>query len=221
MAQDLGGGRRAQIFAALVAITLPIGVTQATAGKNGWVEALWLLSLACLSRAAASERALPSRANVVLALAALGLGLMTKLTSWLFAGPIAVVAAARMIRSAGASWRAMVAPVALGIVVVCALTFPFLARNISVYGNPVVDPVARARSGLTYVTPAVIVSNVVRNAFFQLGTGDLDVIGREARDSQLPADDPPTLVLDERPNVVEDAVMGLGPDTEPPEPARR
>ena len=33
------------------------------------------------------------------------------------------------------------------------------------------------------------------------------MIGREARDSQLPADDPPPLVLDDRPNVVEEAPL--------------
>jgi 4-amino-4-deoxy-L-arabinose transferase-like glycosyltransferase len=170
VAQDLGGGRRAQIFAALVAITLPIGVTQATAGKNGWVEALWLLSFTCFSKAAAERFPVPSRASVVAAFAALGLGLMTKLTSWLFAGPIAVVAAVRLLRLRGVAWRTLAAPAALGFVVACALTFPFLARNVSIYGNPVVDPVARARSGLTYVTPATITSNAIRNAFMQLGT---------------------------------------------------
>jgi hypothetical protein len=170
VAEDLGGGRRAQIFAALVAITLPIGVTQATAGKNGWVEALWLLSFTCLSGAAASHRIAPSRGNVVAAIAALALGLMTKLTSWLFAGPMAVVAVIRVLRLPGGEWRTLFQPAAIGIVVGCALTVPFLARNVSVYGHPVVDPVARKRSGLTYVAPETIVSNAIRNAFYQLGT---------------------------------------------------
>jgi 4-amino-4-deoxy-L-arabinose transferase-like glycosyltransferase len=170
VAQDLGGGRRAQIFAALVAITLPIGATQATAGKNGWVEALWLLSFTCFSHAATQRFAAPSRRNLVAACAALGLGLMTKLTSWLFAGPIAVMAVVRLLRLPRAAWRAIATPAAVGLVVACALTFPFLARNVSIYGNPVVDPVARARSGLTYVTPATITSNAIRNAFMQLGT---------------------------------------------------
>ncbi len=42
---------------------------------------------------------------------------------------------------------------------------------------------------------------------FEVGTGDLDMIGREARDSQLPADDPPALVLDERPHVIQEATL--------------
>lgn len=170
VAQDLGGGRRAQIFAALVAISLPIGATQATAGKNGWVEALWLLSFTCFSHAATERFTVPSRRNFVAAFAALGLGLMTKLTSWLFAGPVAVVALVRLLRIPGVAWRTLAAPAAVGIVVACALTLPFLARNASIYGNPVVDPVARTRSGLTYVTPATITSNAIRNAFMQLGT---------------------------------------------------
>ncbi|MCA1789206.1 MAG: glycosyltransferase family 39 protein, partial [Thioalkalivibrio sp.] len=170
VAQDLGGGRRAQIFAALVAITLPIGITQATAGKNGWVEALWLLSLTCVSRAATSDQMVPSRGSIVAVFAALALGLMTKLTSWLLAGPIAIAAAVRVIRLPGAARRTLALPAAIGVVIACALTFPFLARNVSVYGNPVVDPVARARSGLTYISPATIASNAVRNAFYQFGT---------------------------------------------------
>lgn len=169
VARDLGGGRRAQIFAALVAVALPIGATQATAGKNGWVEALWLLSAACFSRAWASDRGTPSRESVLAAFAALSLGMTTKLTSWMFAGPVAIAAAARLLRLPGAAWRPLLAPAAIGFVVVCALTFPFLARNVLVYGS-VVDPVARARSGLPYLAPETVVSNMVRNAFWQLGT---------------------------------------------------
>jgi 4-amino-4-deoxy-L-arabinose transferase-like glycosyltransferase len=176
LARDLGGGRRAQILAAFVVVTLPIGITQATSGKNGWVEALWLLSLACFSGAAAPRGAQAfARGRTITAFAALGLGILTKLTSWLFAGPVVVVAIVRALRTPGLPLHSLAISAAAGGLLVCALTLPFLARNVSVYGNPVVDPVARERSGLTLVTPAVVVSNVLRNSFFQFGTGSASV----------------------------------------------
>ena len=168
VARDLGGGRRAQIFAPVFALTLPIGVTQASSGKNGWVEAVWLLALAHYGGAAAPrDRRLPSSAAILAAFAALGLDLMTKITSWVFALPIAVFAAVRAFRKGE---RRLLLPVLSGMALACALTFPFLTRNISVFGNPVADPVFRASDGLEHVTPSIVLSNMVRNAFYQFGT---------------------------------------------------
>lgn len=168
VARDLGGGRRAQIFAPLFALTLPIGITQASSGKNGWVEAVWLLALAHFSGAAASRNSeIASPGAILAAFAALALDLMTKITSWIFALPIALLAAARAFRRGG---RRFPGPALAGIVLACALTLPFLIRNVSVFGNPVADPVFRASDGLEHVTPSIVLSNMVRNALFQFGT---------------------------------------------------
>ncbi|HXC50025.1 MAG TPA: hypothetical protein VN634_04015 [Candidatus Limnocylindrales bacterium] len=171
LARDLGGNRRAQLFAAVFAVTLPIGITQASSGKNGWVEALWLLSLAHFGGlAGARGSAAPSQASVVCAFAALGLELMTKITSWLFAAPVVALALIRWIRSPGRTLRHLAMPAVAGTVLVCALVLPYLGRNFAIYGHPLADPVYRAKDGIAQITPASIASNVVRNAFFQLGT---------------------------------------------------
>ena len=164
VARDLGGGRHAQILAAVVAVTLPIGVTQASSGKNGWVETLWLVSLVHFG--ATSLRA-GSFGHVVAACAALGLALMTKISSWLFAPPLVALAVLQVFRTRGG---VDVRPVAIGAVIAAALVLPYLGRNLFVYGHPLVDPVYRSRSGLGHVSPAVVASNVVRNAAVQLGT---------------------------------------------------
>jgi 4-amino-4-deoxy-L-arabinose transferase-like glycosyltransferase len=171
LARDLGGSRRAQIFAAVFAVTLPIGVTQATSGKNGWVEALWLLALAYFGNAVARRGQQSSlRSNIIAAFAALGLELMTKITSWLFTPPLVILSAVRAFGMPRTAYRRLVAPVVVGSFLVCALIFPYLARNLSVYGNPLADPVFRSEDGLNHVTPAIVASNVIRNAFFQFGT---------------------------------------------------
>ena len=113
----------------------------------------------------------PSQSNIVAAFAALGLELMTKITSWLFAAPVVILAFLCAFLSPRTAYRRLVAPVVVGSFLVCALIFPYLARNLSVYGNPLADPVFRSRDGLNHVTPAIVASNVMRNAFFQFGTG--------------------------------------------------
>ncbi|MGH9442676.1 MAG: glycosyltransferase family 39 protein [Thermoanaerobaculia bacterium] len=168
VARDLGGGRRAQIFAGLFAATLPIGIAQATSGKNDWVAAFWLLALVHFS-GAAKPRGLgtPSAAGIVAACAAAGLEVMTKVTAWFFALPMIVLA---VLRGRGVKPRKALGPLAAGLFLAGALVFPFLARNLAVFGSPVADPGQRANLGVKAVTPSDVASNAVRNAVFQFGS---------------------------------------------------
>jgi hypothetical protein len=174
VARDLGGGRRTQIFAAVFALTLPIGITQASSGKNGWVEALWLLSLVHFSGASGGRaRTAPTRSTVFAAFAALGLELMTKPSAWVFAPPfvvLAILGAARARRAAGRQLATLPVPVVAGMVLVCALVVPYVARNLSTFGDPLADPFIQPSARVERITPAAVVSNVVRNAAFQFGT---------------------------------------------------
>ena len=175
LARDLGGGRRAQIFAAVFAITLPIGITQASSGKNGWVETMWLLSLAHFSGVfAAGAHDAPSSRNTVAAFAAFGLEAMTRITGWLFAAPLILIAVLRTLRNPPAN-RRLLAPVAAGVAIVCALCGPYVARNLEIYGHPLSDSYYREHGGLQKVSPALVLSNVVRNAAFQFGTSSEEV----------------------------------------------
>ncbi len=171
VARDLGGRVRAQIFAAAFTLTMPMGLTQATAGKNGWVETLWLLALVhfCITAAWNSPRP-PKPGEVVAAFAALGLALMTKVTSWFFAFPFVLLTLLPVFRISSSARRHLVAPVAIGIALVCAINAPYLARNVSIYGNPVAGPATLSKNGLGFVTPGIVVSNALRNAAAQFGT---------------------------------------------------
>jgi 4-amino-4-deoxy-L-arabinose transferase-like glycosyltransferase len=168
VARDLGGGRRAQIFAAVFAVTLPIGITQATSGKTDWVEAFWLLAMVHFSGAASRNRQdRPSRGGVVLAAAALGLAISTKVTAWVFAPAFLLAAVARTPRT---KLRGLIAPAVAGVVLVAAMTAPYLQRNLAVFGKGLSDPRFDADNGIARITPSTVVSNAIRNAMFQFGT---------------------------------------------------
>jgi hypothetical protein len=169
VARDLGGSRRAQIFAAVLVLTLPIGIAQASSGKNGWVESLWLLSLVHFGGWFLRGRRAP--AHAVAAFVALGLQLATKISAWLFAPPFVVWAVVRALRNPAIEWRQLLIPAMAGSALVLAIAGPYLLRNASLYGHPLVDPVYRAKNELELLTPGSVASNLVRNAAFQLGTG--------------------------------------------------
>lgn len=169
VARDLGGGRRAQLLAATFAITLPIGITQATSGKNDWVAAFWLLVFVHFllrARRAGVEGTAPHRA-LAAAGAALGLALLTKATTWLFAPPVGLAVLALTPRRA---LRRLAASAAAGLVLALAVNAPHWWRNLSLYGDPLTDPTLRREYRVERVTPATIASNVLRNATLQLGT---------------------------------------------------
>jgi hypothetical protein len=164
VARDLGGSRSAQLFTALFALTLPIGVTQASSGKNGWVEALWLLALAHFSGAA--------KPSILKSAALVGLELATKVTAWFFAFPVLLLA---VFRIPVATLRRRAGEAFGGVFLLGALVTPFLARNFAVFRHPLADPAFRSGMGIVRVTPAVVLSNAIRNCAFQFGTSRPEV----------------------------------------------
>ena len=167
--EHLGGDRRAQILAAAVAVTIPIGVVQASGTKNDYVAAFWLTCLAvfvlALNRQPGGAR---MAGGVVLTGGALGLALLTKASAYLFAAPLVVwMCLARLRRDGGKAW-----PVLLGLAIVAAATNAgHLTRNLERSGlplGPVRDgPFENANASLGVRST---LSVAVRNAGLHLGT---------------------------------------------------
>jgi len=84
IARELGAASRGQILSALIAVTVPMGVLQATSTQTDYVETLWLCSFIyfflCWRRALAWR-------YVLLEAASLGLAISTKGTAGIFAVP--------------------------------------------------------------------------------------------------------------------------------------
>ena len=178
LARELGGGPRAQACAALFCATLPIGILEASSTLIDYTVALWLV---CQTVALLRWRARPSSLAAGLEVgAALGLALLTKGTSYLFAPPLIV---------ALAPWRSIRGP-ALKPALACGLlalllNAPHYARNLETFGGPL-GPSAPGR-GQTLddqqqllsarFGPEVLAFNLVWNVGLHLGTPSAAING--------------------------------------------
>jgi hypothetical protein len=157
----LGGDRRQALLGAWLAVCLPMAYVEASNAKNDLQEALWitlLLREVVLARRAGAvwERGAAIRTGLVL-----GLAVLTKSTSFLYAPPLIVVGVL--------AWRRVDAPLvwrraATAALVAMLLSTPFFARNIAWYGTPLGEH--RAEDGGHQqnegLTPAIFVSNALR-----------------------------------------------------------
>jgi hypothetical protein len=168
LAKELGGNRLSQLFAAVFAATIPMGVLQSSSTQNDYAASFWLVCFVYFSIALMRREQIHWR-YVWAAGLSLGLAVLTKGTAYIFAAPFAVwigCALARKFRAQ--SWKpALVAGAAC-----LALNAGHYARNLDLFGFPI-GPVAKDSLGkLTndVVRPATIVSNLARNVALHLGT---------------------------------------------------
>ncbi len=166
-AARLGAGRRAQLLAAAFAVSLPMGILQASSSQNDYVTAAWAVCLAyfCLRLSLQSEFSWPDLGFAALAA---GLGVLTKGTFFVFALPfLAGLGAALWLKFRP---KVFFQAILAGGLVVAALNAGFWSRNLATYGS-LTGP-EKAMTGL--VNQAFgwqpLVSNLVRNATLQLGT---------------------------------------------------
>ncbi len=88
IARELGSARRGQIFSALAAMTIPIGILQASSTEDNWITAFWLLCFLYWLL-----RLLKTKADlfIIAALgASLGLAALCKATTYVFALPFLI-----------------------------------------------------------------------------------------------------------------------------------
>ncbi len=165
-AKLLGAGRKGQLAAAAFAISIPIGLMEATSTQNDYVAGLWLTILAVFVLYACKEEA--GWGEILSIAAALGLGLLTKGTFY----PYAVAWGVWLI----AHWTRQKRPVMLvkrglaivGVVVV--LNAGYWMRNMVTYGTPLgpsawVSDMSSARSGT-----GSIASNLTKYTLLNLVT---------------------------------------------------
>jgi hypothetical protein len=164
LARELGGGRFAQLLAAVLVVSVPPALAQASNTKNDDVVAFWLVSGTLyafrLWRAAPwpSREWLPAVFGICLG----GL-LLTKGTGLVFALPLAALAACPLL-------RCRVVPVSLCLLLAAGLNAPHVGRNWrafgSAYGSQRDAHGERLASELH--TPAALVSIASRNLARQL-----------------------------------------------------
>jgi hypothetical protein len=168
IASCLGARQKGQLFAAMFAVTLPMGVLQSTGAQTDYVTAFWGVCLAyfVISESAryASESTGGLSINSVLLALVFGLGVLTKGTFIACAVPILLWLLVILIWKK--NWKIMSGLMVLGLVALLLLSGSLWWRNYHTYRNPLGPAVGTL--GSTVFTPAAVFSTALRNAAAQM-----------------------------------------------------
>ena len=163
IARQLGADARGQIFAALIAVTIPMGILQASSTQNDYVAAFWLV---CTSYYIFSFKNQHAWANTFGVGASLALAILTKAVSYLYATPLMawfIFTTLRCLR-----WQAWKRALVVGGIVL-SVNLGHYTRNVELFGNPLGIGQAHTYAN-EIVTLRVIGSNILRNISLHLGT---------------------------------------------------
>lgn len=165
LAMKLGGGRRAQILAALATITIPMGILQSTSTQNDYVVALWCVCFTVFTFVQMEQG--PSNRLAVFSGMALGLAILTKITAVLYVPFIGLWFARHLARRR----RLAAVGAVLTILSIATIMFvPYAIRNYGLYRNPLgisPSPELEKYTNETYGA-SVVVSNILRNMGLEL-----------------------------------------------------
>ncbi|MDG6100820.1 glycosyltransferase family 39 protein [Dactylosporangium aurantiacum] len=165
IAQQLGGGTRAQLVTALVVGTTPMVVLEATSTQTDLVVACWV---ACTATCTLDGlRARSGWFDVLLIGVAAGLTLLTKATGLLAAGLLLAAWAAAQLRLT--RWRGLAGAAAVGALMVL-LAGPNLVRVQDTYGNPLGPAHLRESISMQRHDPPAVLVNALRIAETALQT---------------------------------------------------
>lgn len=168
VARELGARSLGQAFAALLVLTLPQGIMQASGAKNDCSLALWLVAMVF-----ATLRFLRTESRLWLLASGtfLGLAVLTKGTSYIFAPGLLLAVVVIELASAKKNWK----PLAVALVlVVLAINGAHYIRTFRQYGSPIGN--GYADGGRTYlfrnenIGLKLVWGNIWRNLALHAGT---------------------------------------------------
>ena len=170
IARELKQTFTVQVLAAVVAVTLPMGVLQGSNVLTDLVVSFWLLVFALL---AVQYIRAPAAGRLLLCGLALGFALLSKGTAYPIAPPLAAALFLyAVLQSRGAGYRPYVrlAAVAVAVVAVAlALNSGHYARNLDLFEHPL-SPGGSVNSHVNEeFNLSVVQSNLVRNSVMHLG----------------------------------------------------
>lgn len=168
MAKKLGAAPTGQVFAALFAATIPMGVLQASSSQNDTVNTLWVLCLAYFAITLHQRRL--SVWEWAGAGCAAGLGLLTKGTFTAFALPLLFWMLVAALRQHGWGWQGMLRFAGLGLVCVLFLNAGAWGRNLQTYSFPLGPRQGISDHANEMIGPGVVFVNSLRNLTLHLGT---------------------------------------------------
>ncbi len=162
LARNVGLGHHGEVAAAIIVLTLPMGVTQAPTTQTDYVATLWVVVLAVV--VTDRSRKTMTWQEAALVGCVVGLAGMTKATSYFFVAPLVLWWVVR---------RVELRPTALlkaGVVAaipVLVLTGPGFIRNIDTFSRPLGPPQTEFINDP--IGPRAVLENSYRHAALQLG----------------------------------------------------
>jgi hypothetical protein len=160
----LGAGMRYQIFSALLVVTIPMGILQASTTQTDQVTAFWL---ACFVYFLLETSRNPRMGNILAMGSGLGLAILTKSTVYFYAFPFLLWF---MKSAAGSDWRRQIQCVVTVLGLAVLLNAGHYGRNWLASGSILGESIAFEKTCNLEMTPGLWVSNVVRNLGLHLGT---------------------------------------------------
>ena len=163
-----------QVLAAVVAVTLPIGLVQGSSAQNDLVAAFWLLAFALLAIRYLHG---PGAGRLLFCGLALGFALLSKGTTYAVAPPLAAMlllyGIIRLRRRKETGYRPygrLAGAAAVILAVALLLNGGHYARNQELFGHPLATPGYEPRN--EQINLSVVWSNLVRNSALHWGVPD-------------------------------------------------
>lgn len=160
--------RRAASLTALLVVSIPIGVGQATTTQNDYVIACWLVCAVSLCLALYYEPANPWYTAGFAG--ALSLGFLTKSTMALLAAPFAGATVLYLLVRLP-TYRLRLRLLGICLIVFVAINAGHMSRNFALYGSPIGSDDAMTLLRVPRITVSGTASNVLRNMSLYTATG--------------------------------------------------
>ena len=166
LTRQLGGNKNAQLLAVVFALSIPMGIAEATSTMTDYVLAFWLICVASetliLLQGGEDQRSIPYLGLAV------GLSILTKPTAYAYLIPFALVIFWRLLRHDTVRRLAANAVVVLGLILI--LNAGHFIRNQALYANPIGPPDRFDQHANQLLSPRGVISNLVRNISLHIQT---------------------------------------------------
>jgi hypothetical protein len=162
LARQLGAGPHAQIFSALVCVTIPMGILQGSSTQNDYVVSFWLVCFTYFS-ILLRENGKPLYALAVGA--SLGLAILTKGTAYIYALSFLIWIGISLFKT---HRRERIQSIAIIVMAVMIINFGHFSRNHTLYGNPF-GPVQNMFANQV-LSASSLTSNIIRNIALHIST---------------------------------------------------
>lgn len=159
IARQLGANWQGQVLAAVLTVSIPMGILQASSTQNDYAVCFWIVCLAHFTLQAVQDKL--TLGNALKVGATLGLAILTKSSGYILAFPFLVWLFLATLRPLGLRfWK----PWLVVTVLFFALNLNHYLRNLNLFGSPLGTPpnFTREYKIEVYSLP-VFISNVVRN----------------------------------------------------------